>query len=155
MARTTLQSNDYVPASEYAGSVDYAQFRASGFKPIEQISEREWTDPSDAEKFMHQRVVIRIHTSSDPNAPAAVAVGVNGDQAWLKRDIPISVPRYFVERLAQSQKHSYKTVPNPDYEARDGMLTQRSVSQCVPFEVLHDPHPKGRQWLQRVAREGC
>ena len=30
----------------------------------------------------------------------------------------------------------------------------RNLSSLVSFSVLHDPSPRGREWLTRVMREG-
>lgn len=119
------------------------------------INEREFEDNVEYEEFMQNPIVIRIHETTDKNAPPLVGVGVNGNYRWLPRSVKIRVQRMFVEVLARSHERSIKTVENPDKSVEDGMMTKRTQAQSYGFQVLHDPHPKGNVWLERVTRQGC
>jgi hypothetical protein len=63
--------------------------------------------------------------------------------------------RKFVEILARSHERAIRTVENPDKSVEDGMKTLRTQAQPYGFQILHDPHPKGNAWLERVTRQGC
>jgi hypothetical protein len=127
---------------------------------IEPIDEREFniSDPEGRaayEMFMSEGVVVSVHQTTDENAPPVVGVGCNGDVRWLPREIPVRIPRRFVEILAKSQERKITTKSNPDPSADEGMKTTTRQAQSYPFSVLHDPHPKGRAWLERITRAGC
>jgi hypothetical protein len=116
--------------------------------------ERDTRTIVEIEKFMQDELVIVIHKSTDKNAVPRVPVGVNGEVAWLPRDVKIRIPRKFVERLARSQEATYRTDDNPDPRMDEGKIIRRTNGQVFPFQVLHDPSPRGAAWLQRVTREG-
>lgn len=152
MARVT-ESLDHV-SRELDGVLDFTTIR-TGQPQIEAVDSREFKDLAEYEAFMQEPLVIRIHTTNDKNAPPSVYVGLNGEGGWLPRGQKIRVKRKFVERLAQSQSASFQTKNNPDPNADEGTYVQRSSGQEYPFEVLHDPSPKGHRWLARVTRQGC
>ena len=120
---------------------------------MEVISEREFRDKAEYEKFMEDPLVIVINETSDEKAPPIVFCGVNGDGRWIPRNTPVKIQRKFVERLAQSQERHYKTIENRDHAADNAMLV-RARNVGISFHVLKDPHPRGTQWLRRVMRSG-
>ena len=105
------------------------------------------------EAFMHEPVVIRIHSSRDPNDPPLVFVGDNGDIRWLPREKNVKIPRKFVERLAAAQEVRYEQTENPDPRSDDMKLTTKKIASSYSFSVINDPSPYGRRWLRRIARE--
>lgn len=111
-------------------------------------------DTAAYEKFMTDPIVIKIHTTTDKNASPVIPVGINGDQKWLPRGVPIRVPRSFVERLAQSQTTAYKTVENPDKASDSGMLNKSTTAHEFPFDVIQDPSRYGGRWLKRMMKQG-
>lgn len=109
------------------------------------------------EAFMEEAVVIQINETTDEKASPIVFVGINGDQRWLPRGVPIRLPRKFVERLAQSAERSFAT---PKIAANDNSDNERPVkiksTQAYPFSVLRDSHvnPRlARAWLLRVTKQ--
>lgn len=122
---------------------------------IELVSEREWKTAEEAERFYNERLDIEINQTSDRNAPLFAEVGVNGHMVWFPRGTRINhVPRKFVEALARSQDHSYRTIQEKNPDADNQMRTTRVRATAYGFSVLRDPNPKGRAWLERVMREG-
>lgn len=110
------------------------------------------------EAFMEEAVVIEIHETTDEKAPPLVFVGINGDQRWLPRGVPIRLPRKFVERLAQSAERTYTT---PTTGVKEGTDNERPVkqksTQAYPFAILEDSHRDkklARKWLKRVTKQG-
>lgn len=152
-----MHSPDYLDNSD-DGAVDFAHCSVSTLARggiIESANEREFKNAAEMEAFMSEPLTISIHTSSDKNSPPAVFVGVNGQHVWFRRGSRIkNVPRRFVEVLARSQSTSYRTQQKRDPNEDEQMTTLRTTSQDYAFSVLHDPNPKGRQWLERVSREG-
>ncbi len=144
-------STDYMPQGENDGVMDWKTLRI-GMPALE--IDRDTRTAAEIEKFMQDELVIVIHKSTDKNAVPRVPVGVNGEVAWLPRDVKIRIPRKFVERLARSQEATFRTDDNPDPRMDEGKIIRRTNGQVFPFQVLHDPSPRGAAWLQRVTREG-
>jgi len=144
-------STDYMPQGENDGVMDWKTLRI-GMPALE--IDRDTRTTAEIEKFMQDELVIVIHKSTDKNAVPRVPVGVNGEVAWLPRDVKIRIPRKFVERLARSQEATFRTDDNPDPRMDEGKIIRRTNGQVFPFQVLHDPSPRGAAWLQRVTREG-
>lgn len=153
MART-VQSEDY-RSTELDGVVDFAMLRTGGPLRVDPVGEREFKDIAEYEKFMAEQVVIRIHSTPDKNEPPAAFIGENGAGVWIPRNVKVRLPRSYVETLARSQSRSYRTDRNPDPNADEGMVTKTTSGACYPFEVLQDPNPRGRAWLQRVTHESA
>jgi hypothetical protein len=106
------------------------------------------------EQFMQQPVVIKIHRATDKNAYQEVPIGINGDQRWFPRGIPIRIPRMFLERIAQCQPTSVETVENHDRASANGMIEKTTTAHQYPVDVIMDPSPYGRRWLARMNRQG-
>lgn len=106
------------------------------------------------ERFMEEPVIIKLHQSTDKNAPWSVFVSVNNDSRWLPRGVPIKIQRKFVERLAQSQERTLQTVDNPDPAADVGKNVVTRQANPYEFSVMEDRNPKGRRWLAHMTRQG-
>lgn len=115
---------------------------------------REFKTEAEYAVFMKNPIVIRIHETRDKNEPPLVFMGVNGSQRWVPRNKNVRMQRYFIERLAQAQEMAFKTDLNADTTVDNAMITTRRKAASYTFSVLHDPHPVGRRWLERVTREG-
>lgn len=106
----------------------------------------------DYEAFMHEPVVIRIHSTKDKNEPWVVFCGVNGDNRWLPRNTNIRLPRKHVERLAAAQEMAVRSLENKDPTVDDAMRQIKSHAASYEFSVLQDSQ-LGRRWLHRVTRQ--
>lgn len=107
------------------------------------------------EAFMETPVVIQISEAPDENASPVVFVGVNGDNLWLPRGVPLRIRRKHVERLAQSAERKYRTdrKQNTDGESINEQPPTSRNHQSYTFSVLKDEHPFGRRWLMRVTKQ--
>lgn len=152
MARERL-STDLMPRGENDGILDWKTLRL-GAAAIEVAGEVEVRTSAEIEAFMQEEIVIVIFKSTDKNAVERVPVGVNGETAWLPRDMKLRIPRKFVERLARAQEATFQTHDNPDQRMDEGKIIRRTNGQVFPFAVLSDPNPRGPAWLARVTREG-
>ena len=152
-SRREQLSSDLMPNGENDGILDWKTLRL-GTRAIEMANEVEVRTSAEIEAFMQDELVIVIHKSTDKNALEKVPVGVNGETAWLPRDIKLRIPRMFVERLARAQEATFRTDDNPDQRMDEGKIIRRTNGQVFPFQVLHDPSPRGQQWLAKVTREG-
>lgn len=100
--------------------------------------------------FMEDVLTIRVERGREKHAPQWVDVHVNGVLQWIKIGEPQRVKRKFVEVLARSQPFSVQTEHGSTNEERPQNRIERSQFAQYPFSVLHDPHPLGSEWLQRV-----
>lgn len=119
---------------------------------IETIAESDLATIASEEAFMAQRLTIRLATTTDENAPPFATVTVNHPQnrSQIPRGIPFSLPRSHVEVLARMRETKYRQPARNMMDPEPGNeLIGRSV-MVYPFEVLNDPHPLGRAWLERV-----
>jgi hypothetical protein len=109
----------------------------------------------EMEKFMHEGVVIEIHTISeaDTAAPAAY-LSDNGDGRWLPRGVRIRIPRKFVEILARSREAHYSTAgESKDHEADNRLPVKVRTRPGYGYSVIEDKNPLGRAWLEAVRRQ--
>lgn len=159
MARQrAIESTDY-ENSELRGVIDFMHLPTGGVS-VQPVTEREF-DTSTAEglaayeKFMREPVVVVLYGSSNPNDPLVADIRLNGALCPLPRDVPVRIPRAFVEVLAQSQVRTYsqEDVDNP--KATEGKRTKRHTGLQFPFRVEHEPNPRGRAWLQRVMHQSA
>lgn len=152
--RQEVESSDYLPDFGSEKILDYRNLKLTLVaQPIVAVGDREFKDVVEAEAFMQELIVIRVHPTSDINAPPLVPAGCNGEVVWLPRGQPVNIPRKFIESLARYETN-YATQRAQDPNADDGMVQRTRANQPYPFTVIHDPHPKGRAWLDRTMRGG-
>lgn len=160
MARTReVEATDYINP-ELDGVIEFEQIRRQGMVMIQPVTDREFNTLDEEgktayEAFMNERIVIRIHETTDKNEPPYAFVGDNGDCVWIPRARPVRLPRKFVETLARSQVRAYHQQRDPNPNADEGMQTFRRVGASYPFSVIEDKNPRGRAWLARVTHESA
>ena len=102
------------------------------------------------ERFMHETVRIQVHETAEEDADQIFDLAVNNRRIVLRRGEIKDVPRWAVETLARAKPATYA---NEEYIDRDGIRKVRyPMRQGVryPFSVIHDPNPKGPDWLASV-----
>lgn len=107
------------------------------------------------EAFMQEPVMIQLHRSHEKNSYQMVPVGINGEEKWIPRGVPVILKRKFVERLAQAQSTSLTTVENTDKTSDSGYINRRTTGHDYPFDVIRDNNRLGRRWLQSMMKQGC
>lgn len=131
---------------------------------IEVIDKQEMVDPigmSDLariaaeEAFMHERVRIRIATTTDVNAPPYAQITVNdvNNKVVLPRGTPVMVKRLHVEVLARMRETRFTQPQRNPMDPEGGNYLIPHHGQVYPFEVLEDHNPLGRPWLERLMAE--
>lgn len=109
---------------------------------------------ADQLAFMEEKLDVEVHESTDPNAEPIPIFYVNGvPQAFIRGKVQ-AVRRKFVEALARCKPVAYtsKEYTSP----HNGMRSIRMVPHRAPrypFSVVHDPNPKGRDWLRQIINE--
>lgn len=107
-------------------------------------------------KFMEDVLEVEIHESSDQNAEPRFAIYVGGDPFVFERGREFPVKRKFVEGLARAKPVHFRC---EEYVKQAGGVAEKAYrypahkSVRYPFQVLSDPSPRGREWLQSVLRQ--
>jgi hypothetical protein len=126
-------------------------------------------DYAAALAFMEEPLTIRIEPSSEENSPIFVDCWVNGKGGevldpvtgkWLEiNGLPVGGPiitkRKYVEVLARSRSDRVVAteVDNRPAPNKDGWKVARNSVRKTQFSVIHDPNPKGHEWLTRLYAE--
>jgi len=99
-------------------------------------------------QFFEEPVTIMVHTTSDQNAEQVFELFNNGRREVFTRGETKTVARKFVEILATRKPTTYTQKKKRD---EDGIMHEVQVPTTAlryPFSVLHDPNPKGADWLR-------
>ena len=120
--------------------------------------------------FAEDELTIRIEPGDEENGPLALELWVNGVGAEVKDTItgrflplgalpvgqPIITKRKYVEQLARSRVDRVSTDEQHEDTTKnnsDVFRIRRSSHRKSMFSVIHDPSPKGREWLTRLYAE--
>lgn len=143
-----------IPAGKAHIVGEIRESAAEGIETLEVpegASEGQLRQLMEDEMFMHEIVHIRIQTTTDKNAPVMALPQVNGVNQPIFRGIVTPVKRKYVEALARAKQTDYtQTVDDPRSPDKITMVPNTVLS--FPFEVINDPNPKGRAWLESVLR---
>lgn len=101
----------------------------------------------EAEAFSNEILTVRVATSALD--PAPVPTMVNGINQYFLRGQKQKVKRKYVEALARARTYTYDQEQADPRDPSNIRMVERAVLS-YPFEVLHDPNPKGQQWLERI-----
>ncbi len=131
---TGIEINDDQPVIEtVAESQDFGQLAAT-------------------EAFMNEVVTVMVHSTTDENQAPHVIVNCNGTNQPIIRGVPTKVRRKYVEILARMKETKYtQHTPNP--AAPDVSELRARHGLAYPFDLVDDPNPRGRAWLQHVLAE--
>ena len=102
--------------------------------------------------FNEEIVEVMVHETTDENAENPIFTACNGVTQYFYRGVPQQVKRKFVAILASVKEHGITT---PEYTTGDGtraMSIKRTSSLKYPFSVIHDPNPRGPEWLRSLLR---
>lgn len=116
---------------------------------------REFSDNAAYEAFMTEPVGIRIAQANNPREMPTVPVGVNGNQRWLPRDVPVMIRRFHLERLTRCTQTTFSVQSLSDPALDEGHRVRNSNQPVYHIEVIKDDNPKGAAWMSRMRREGC
>lgn len=128
-------------------------------KQVQELREIEIVDKplesnfADGLTFMEEPVDIVVSEDTNPNAENPVQVSVNGVNQFFIRGQVQTVKRKFVEVLARAKRTAITT---PEVNDGNGARTMRITQQSslrYPFQVMHDPNPRGMSWLRGILAE--
>ena len=115
--------------------------------PIELIAERDFVAAADLEAFMAEELEIRMAEPSKDGDLMIETPNVNGINMPIERGLKQRVKRKYVEALCQARIVFFTQERRNPMDPAD--ITMVETSRLVhPFEVTHDPNPKGRAWLE-------
>ena len=138
--------------------------RGESIEPIDKPLDDDYTV---ALLMAEDPITIQIEPGMEENAPRVVDCWVNGKGAevldpitnkWLEINClpiggPITTKRKYVEVLARSKLDNVQTKTGDMRQEHPENRIVRNTSRKAVFSVLHDPNPKGREWLIRLMSE--
>lgn len=130
---------------------------APGARAIELVDSagfREFKEQAEYEAFMNEPVGIQIAEANTERESPVVPIGVNGNQRWLPRDIPIMVRRYHLERLLRASTTAFSVEKLHDPELDEGQRVKNKNLPAYHIQVMRDDNPAGPKWMNRMRREG-
>lgn len=110
-------------------------------------------EKAEALIFNEDMLTIVVHESTNPLDDPRPAIWNDGRRVEFERGVECQVKRKFVEVLARMKKTVYT---QQKYENANGDKGYRNIPQTAlvhPFSVLHDPSPRGRDWLKAILAE--
>ena len=121
---------------------------AVGGVSVEAVTSRDMNKTYlDSLAFMEEPVEVMVHETQDANAENPVIVGSNGIFCVFFRGVPRIAKRKFIDGLiVKSSRVSTPEFTNQAGE-RSYKITQQSAHK-YPFNIVHDPNPKGVEWLR-------
>lgn len=123
-------------------------------KPGQTLDDPEVRAKVEIERFMREKLVIRISEVSDELQDQSFSIWVNGEaHSFIRGRTFKDVPRYVVEGLARAKPtaYSYKEV---ERDGVRGVEYRTHTGLRYPFQVIHDPSgERGINWLDRVLQE--
>ena len=103
--------------------------------------------------FGEEILTIRLERNNEKFQAPMHSFSVNGRTTWIPVGKNWKVPRKVVEIIARSQPYTVQTDVGDATVANPHNRITRFQSARYPFTVIHDPNPRGHEWLQRVALE--
>jgi hypothetical protein len=120
---------------------------------VERVDGPNFGDRVELEAFMHEKLTIVVATSTDKAAENPVQLTVQGVNQFVIRGTRQVVSRKYVEVLARAKQTAIATPEIVDRNGDRAIRIDRSSALRYPFEVLHDPNPNGRAWLDKILAE--
>ena len=117
--------------------------------PIEKVAENDFIKTAELEKFMHEVLTILVHPSSEEGALDIAPPQVNGLNQPIIRGVESKIKRKYVEALARCRVTKYEQRVQDASRPENIQMVERTTLS-YPFAVLHDPNPRGRQWLEAI-----
>lgn len=124
-------------------------------------------EQADALAFAEEPIKIMIHRAGGKNPPPTTdLISVNGIHAellfkngwvpigYIPRGQVVVTKRKYVEQIARAKTKSISTrVVERENENPLNLLDPVYVASMA-FSVVHDPNPRGQQWLEKLLYEG-
>ena len=121
-----------------------------GIEPVEMERMKEM---AELEKFMNEELDVFVYEGMDESDEKIVQLGINGVNQFVVRGRQQKIKRKFVEALCRAKQVRVTSTGRigPNGDAVNDVRSM--VSLQYPFQVMHDPNPKGPPWLKGVLGE--
>ena len=107
--------------------------------------------------FLEEKVTVILAEDNGKNPEKYVFCSANGvgpgpnGVKYIPRGVPVTIARKFLEVLVKARPVTYKNNEYVDLATGERKVEQIArSSQLYPFQVVHDPNPKGVQWLTNL-----
>lgn len=109
---------------------------------------------AEYEKFMTDMVTVHIQSSSEhPQFIKSFDISVNGKKEIFRENEQKTVQRKYVEGLARAKKTAFSNKEYVDANGIKAFKYPATTGIRYGFSVVHDPHPRGMDWLAAVLRQ--
>lgn len=106
------------------------------------------------ERFMAEMVSVYIQPSSDrAQVDQVFDISVNGKSWIFRRGEEFTIPRYVVAGLCYAKQTAYENLEYTDNDGERKVKWPSRTGVRYPFSVVHDPHPRGADWLRHILRQ--
>jgi len=119
---------------------------------IEPVAEANIAKAGDLEAFMNETLVIMVFEDNQEGSLPTVEPTVKGMKQVIVRGVQSKVKRKYVEVLARSRTTKYDQIQR-DMADPSSRFMRPKAKMSYPFSVLHDPNPRGRDWLKAILAE--
>lgn len=103
--------------------------------------------------FMEEVLIVMVHDTTNERDIPVPPVWNDGRAQYFIRGVEQKVKRKFIEVLARAKKTSFTQEMYKDAMGNDGYRQIPHTALAYPFSVLHDPHPRGKDWLKSILSE--
>ena len=116
---------------------------------LDNVNFQEFKTKAEIEAFMHEKVMVQIHSITSDEAGDVFDISVNGHAETFRMGEQKVVHRYIVEQLARAKPVHYT---NEEYINSEGHHAVRHPARCglrYPFATIGDS-AFGNAWLKVV-----
>jgi hypothetical protein len=103
--------------------------------------------------FMEEVIEVMVHDTDDPVKQPIPMVINDGIRQSFIRNQNLTVKRKFLEVLARCKTTTYSNQRYFDGDGNEAYKVVPHTTLMYPFQVINDPSPRGREWLQRIQSE--
>lgn len=103
--------------------------------------------------FNEEVIKILVHDSTNPTDEQLVEVWNDGVPQRFQRGVEQDVKRKYVEVLARCKRTTRANEKFKDGNGDDAYRYPGHTALRYPFSVIHDPNPRGRDWLRVLLSE--
>jgi len=152
MARNPGSKETYAGHETIGQGKDFTMPEVNVGAGIEPVAEANISNAADLEAFMNEILVIRVfEDNAEGSLPTAEPI-VKGMKQIIVRGVDSRVKRKYVEALARSRTTKYDQIQR-DMMDPSSRFMRPKAKISYPFSIVHDPNPRGRDWLKAILAE--
>lgn len=152
MARNSGSKETFAVNETIGQGGDFSLGEINSGAGIEVVAEANIAKAADLEAFMNEVLVIMVFEDNQEGALPTVEPKVKGMKQIIVRGAQSKVRRKFVEVLARSRTTKYDQIQR-DMSDPSSRFMRPKAKMSYPFSVLHDPNPRGKDWLKAILAE--